>query len=68
MPLEGAERTRFWRDPRFKELQGAAVWWSPVYFNGREPFMAIAVAHSGRAAGSTVAEVEAACTSSACAQ
>src|SRR5688572_26737941 len=28
-------------DPRFKELQGAAVWWSPVYFNGREPFMAI---------------------------
>jgi signal transduction histidine kinase len=44
-------------DPRFKELQGAAVWWSPVYFNGREPFMAIAVAHSGRAAGSTVAEV-----------
>jgi adenylate cyclase len=28
-----------------------------VYFNGREPFMAIAVAHSGRAAGSTVAEV-----------
>jgi signal transduction histidine kinase len=44
-------------DPRFRELQGAAVWWSPVYFNGREPFMAIAVAHSGRDAGSTVAEV-----------
>ena len=44
-------------DPRFKEAQGKAVWWSPVYFNGRDPFIAVAVAHSGRNAGSTVAEI-----------
>jgi signal transduction histidine kinase len=44
-------------DPRFRELQGRAAWRSPVYFSGRDPFMAIAVAHSGTAAGSTVAEV-----------
>jgi signal transduction histidine kinase len=44
-------------DPRFRELQGHAGWRSPVYFNGREPFIAIAAAHSGSAAGSTVAEL-----------
>jgi signal transduction histidine kinase len=44
-------------DPRFRELQGRAAWRSPVYFSGRDPFMAIAVAHSGTSAGSTVAEV-----------
>jgi len=44
-------------DPRFRELQGRAAWRSPVYFSGRDPFMAIAVAHSGTGAGSTVAEV-----------
>jgi signal transduction histidine kinase len=44
-------------DPRFKEGRGESTWWSPVYFNGREPFIAIAAAHSGRSAGLTVAEV-----------
>ena len=44
-------------DPRFRESQGKSVWWSAVYFNGRDPFMAVAVAHSGRNAGSTVAEI-----------
>jgi HAMP domain-containing protein len=44
-------------DPRFRESKGKPVWWSPVYFNGRDPFMAVAVAHSGRNAGSTVAEI-----------
>jgi two-component system, NtrC family, sensor kinase len=43
--------------PRFKETQGKSVWLSPVYFDGLEPFMTIAMAHSGRNAGSTVAEV-----------
>jgi signal transduction histidine kinase len=43
-------------DPRFKEARGESTWWSPVYFNGREPFIAIAASHSGRA-GLTVAEV-----------
>ena len=44
-------------DQRFTELAGRTVWLSPVYFDGLDPFMAIAMAHSGRNAGSTVAEV-----------
>jgi signal transduction histidine kinase len=44
-------------DPRFKEARGKLVWWSPVYFNERDPFIAIALAHSGLNAGSTVAEI-----------
>jgi hypothetical protein len=30
---------------------------SPVHFDGFDPFIAIAMAHSGRKAGSTVAEI-----------
>jgi signal transduction histidine kinase len=44
-------------DPRFKDVKGKVVWWSPVYFDGRRPFVALALAHSGQNAGSTVAEV-----------
>jgi signal transduction histidine kinase len=44
-------------DPRFKETQASSVWLSPVYFDGPDPFMTIAMAHSGRNAGSTVAEI-----------
>ena len=44
-------------DPRFKETQTKPVWLSPIYFDGPDPFMAIAMAHSGRNAGSTVAEI-----------
>jgi signal transduction histidine kinase len=44
-------------DPRFKETRTKPVWLSPIYFDGPDPFMAIAMAHSGRNAGSTVAEV-----------
>ncbi len=44
-------------DPRFKETRTQPVWLSPIYFDGPDPFMAIAMAHSGRNAGSTVAEV-----------
>lgn len=44
-------------DSRFKETQTKPVWLSPIYFDGPDPFMAIAMAHSGRNAGSTVAEV-----------
>jgi signal transduction histidine kinase len=44
-------------DPRFKETQRRSVWLSPVYFDGLDPFMTIAMAHSGRNAGSTVAEI-----------
>jgi signal transduction histidine kinase len=44
-------------NPRFRETQSKSVWLSPVYFDGLDPFMAIAMAHSGRNAGSTVVEV-----------
>ncbi len=44
-------------DPRFKETQTKPVWLSPVYFDGPDPFMTIAMKHSGRNAGSTVAEI-----------
>src|SRR5467141_3721275 len=45
-------------DPRFIEAQGKKVWFGPVYFRKEsEPYMTMAVAHSGRNAGVTVAEV-----------
>ena len=44
-------------DPRFKETQRNSVWLSPVYYDGLEPFITIAMAHSGRNAGSTVTEI-----------
>ena len=44
-------------NPRFTQTQGRSVWLSPVYFDGLDPFMSIAMAHSGRNAGSTVAEI-----------
>jgi signal transduction histidine kinase len=44
-------------NPRFTQTQGRSVWISPVYFDGLDPFMTIAMAHSGRNAGSTVAEI-----------
>jgi signal transduction histidine kinase len=44
-------------NPRFTQTQTRSVWLSPVYFDGLDPFMTIAMAHSGRNAGSTVAEV-----------
>jgi two-component system, NtrC family, sensor kinase len=44
--------------PRFAEAEANGVWFSPVYFrNMSEPYMTIAVAHAGRHAGVTVAEV-----------
>ena len=49
--------TDYSRDPRFTEARGRRVWWSPVYFHGREPFALIATAHLSRMAGVTVAEV-----------
>jgi signal transduction histidine kinase len=44
-------------NPRFTQTRGQPVWLSPVYFDGLDPFIAIAMRHSGRNAGSTVAEV-----------
>jgi signal transduction histidine kinase len=44
-------------NPRFTAARGRPVWLSPVYFDGPDPFMSIAMPHSGRNAGSTVAEI-----------
>src|SRR5262249_1843594 len=48
----------FSRDPSFTETLGRGVWFSPAYYRGdSEPFITIAMAHSGRNAGVTVAEI-----------
>jgi signal transduction histidine kinase len=44
-------------NPRFTQTRGQPVWLSPVYFDGLDPFIAIAMRHSGRNADATVAEV-----------
>ncbi len=48
----------FSRDPRFTETVARGVNYSPAYFSGSQPFMSIAVAHSGFNAGVTVAEID----------
>ncbi|MGB6177592.1 MAG: cache domain-containing protein, partial [Methylocella sp.] len=50
-------RTDYSHVPRFTEAIADGVWWSPVYFHAREPFVLIAMAHSGPKAGVTVAEI-----------
>jgi hypothetical protein len=45
-------------DPRFTETVARGVSFSPIYFEGTQPFMSIAVAHSRFNAGVTVAEVD----------
>ncbi|MCI0467858.1 MAG: GAF domain-containing protein [Beijerinckiaceae bacterium] len=44
-------------DRIFTEALAKGVWWSPVYFRGQEPFILLAMAHSGRSAGVTVAAI-----------
>ncbi|MGH7061966.1 MAG: cache domain-containing protein, partial [Stellaceae bacterium] len=45
-------------DPRFAKAVANGVWFSPVYFrNQSEPYMTISVAHVGKHAGVTMAEV-----------
>ena len=44
-------------DPRYTQAKGQSVWLSPVYFDGPDPALTIAIRHSGRDAGSTVAEI-----------
>jgi signal transduction histidine kinase len=46
------------RDPKFTDTVVKGVWFGPAYFRrDSEPFMTIAMAHSGRNAGVTVAEI-----------
>jgi signal transduction histidine kinase len=50
--------TDYSRDPSFAETVARGVWFSPAYYRGdSEPFMTVAMAHSGRNAGVTVAEI-----------
>ena len=50
--------TDYSRDTMFTEAVGQGIWYSPAYYRGdSEPFMTIALAHSGRNAGVTVAEI-----------
>ena len=44
-------------DRRFTSTQSQPVWFSPVYFDGLDPYLTIAMLHAGRQAGSTVAEL-----------
>jgi signal transduction histidine kinase/HAMP domain-containing protein len=45
-------------DPKFTQAIAKRIWYSPVYFRKEsEPYMSLAVAHVGRNAGVTVAEV-----------
>src|SRR3984957_11369774 len=45
------------RDPRFTEAIARGSWWSPVSFRGDVPYVMFAMAHPGRNAGVTVAEL-----------
>src|SRR5262249_29527649 len=49
--------TDYSRDPSFTDAVSQGVWYSPAYYRGSEPFMTIAMAHSGRNAGVTIAEI-----------
>jgi len=51
-------QTDFSHDARFTETVTRGVSYSPIYFDGTQPFMSIAVAHSGFNAGVTVAEID----------
>lgn len=46
------------RDPRFTQAVAKGVWYSPAEVRDGDPRMAIAVAHSGRNAGVTVAGID----------
>ena len=47
------------RDPRFLEGAVSRIWFSPVFFEGgARPFISVAIAHSGRDTGVTVADVD----------
>jgi class 3 adenylate cyclase/HAMP domain-containing protein len=52
-----ASKTDFSHDPRFTETVARGKYYAPAYFRGRQPYMSIAVSHSGNA-GVTVAEID----------
>jgi GAF domain-containing protein/HAMP domain-containing protein len=50
--------TDFSRDVRFTQAVAKGVTYAPVFFRDQQPLMSIAVAHSGRDAGASVAEID----------
>lgn len=57
-PDKVGSNTDYSADPRFANAIADKVWFSPVYFRrGSEPYITIAIAHSGPGPGVTVAEV-----------
>lgn len=48
----------FSRDARFTRTIARGMTYAPVFFRDRQPFMSIAVAHAGRDAGASVAEID----------
>src|ERR1700709_773825 len=50
--------TDFSRDLRFTETLARGVTFAPAYLRGSEPYMSIAVSHSGFNAGVTIAEID----------
>ncbi|MEO6946002.1 MAG: adenylate/guanylate cyclase domain-containing protein [Nitrobacter sp.] len=53
-----ASGTDFSRDVRFTQTVAKGVIYAPAFFRDEIPFMSIAVAHSGRDAGASVAEID----------
>ncbi|NVO15038.1 MAG: HAMP domain-containing protein [Rhodoplanes sp.] len=57
--VEAIAGTDYAQDPRFLQALARQVWIGPVYFrNEVDPYISIAMAHSGQYAGVTVAEVD----------
>ncbi|RAI41565.1 sensor histidine kinase [Rhodoplanes roseus] len=57
--VEAIGGTDYSQDPRFVQALARQVWIGPVYFrNDIDPYISIAMAHSGQYAGVTVAEVD----------
>ena len=48
----------FSRDPRFTDAVAHGTSYAPAYFRGSQPYMSIAVSHSGFNAGVTVADID----------
>ncbi len=49
--------TDYSREPWFNQAVAQGSWWSPVRFRGDDPFVVFAMAHPGRNAGVTAAEL-----------
>ncbi|THD60355.1 MAG: HAMP domain-containing protein [Bradyrhizobium sp.] len=58
LTISVGSKADFSRDPRFTETVARGVSYSPAFFRDRQPFMSIAVSHSGFNAGVTIADID----------